>query len=360
MKNIILPVVFGVAFCLFLEQSDLLNILQVVPQKVFVSSEKAMNQAGVKFLDPNWDGVSIHRSPDDSHYHVDWKSSSIHIPDTFRVKRLEGKKLWVVNGSILRDIDGTMQEVKSYPVVIDTGNASRFGAAITDSVLADGSVEFLPMDELGDGFIGIVHLCQLKIGSMTLVHPPCVCWKGHYEKKWLGMTQWQEKELNLGLDMLKNFSYILLDHPAGEVEFGGNQNFDPNSDLNWKKYPMKIESYKLFVEIPINHQSPVFFDSGAGAGLVVAKKQWENISQGLKVLEKKKAMLTTPIHGYIKSELVVVESLSVGDFTISNAAINITENENPFGELDFTLGVGFFQDKQVAVDFTTMNLWIKQ
>jgi hypothetical protein len=356
-KNFILPAVIGVAFYIFLDQSDVVKYLQVVPQKVFVSSEEAVTHKGVKFLDPNWGGFSLRKAADETPAEIDWKNSSVNLPNkTYRVKRIEGKENWVVEGTVFQMVDQTLQVTNNYPVVIDTGTPTA--AAITDSVLSDGSVEFLPMVGLGDGIAGIVHLCQLRIGDMSFVHPFCACWKGHYEKRWLGMAQRQEKVIILGLETLKNFSYILFDHPADEIEFGAQQDFDPNSVEHWKRYPIEINS-KIFVDMPINkNKAPVYFDSGSEAGLVVSKKQWKLISAGLTVLEKKNSRLAFPIHGYVEGE-VVVESLSIGDFSISNASVYIIANNTPLGEDIFNLGVGFFQEMQVAIDFTNDNIWIK-
>lgn len=114
------------------------------------------------------------------------------------------------------------------------------------------------------------------------------------------------------------------------------------------------------VSIPIAGQfRRIMLDIGAGPGLILTEKLWAKISGELQVLSTKKSRLSTPIHGWVPCNNIVVKQLAVGNVLIRNAKICVMPNDTPYGENDFTLGIGFFKGTVVVLDFKYQLLWVK-
>jgi hypothetical protein len=69
--------------------------------------------------------------------------------------------------------------------------------------------------------------------------------------------------------------------------------------------------------------------------------------------------MTTPLSGWLPCRRTTVELLKLGNIPIHGAQIDVTANNNPMGENDFTLGMGFFQETVIVLDFQNELLWIQ-
>ena len=74
---------------------------------------------------------------------------------------------------------------------------------------------------------------------------------------------------------------------------------------------------------------------------------------------EEKHRMTTPFSGWLPCRRITVEMLYLGNTPIRSAQVNVTTNNNPFGQDDFTLGMGFFKETVIVLDFKNELLWIR-
>jgi len=321
---------------------------------VYVYAHDFESSPGVRLMDPNH-GIFEIIGHETNRVNVKWDKTEIHHQGSCRVKMCENSP----NIRVLAQVN----DGKTYPIVIDSGAAKYLAA--TDSLVLDAGLEIFPIYELGKNIGGLCHLNQLKIGTLTIVHPACEYWLAHYERHVLGQTIWIEKKLNLGLNLLKEFSYIIFDNVTREVEFATNNSFNPPDSNQWHQYPISIEhnekqSTRLIVDIPLAGQTQQMeFDTGAAPGLILTESIWSKISSGLNILNQEKGQLRTPLSGWLPCRMITVEQLALGNISINNAEIHIIADDNPFGQDEFTLGIGFFKETVIVLDFERSLLWIR-
>jgi hypothetical protein len=328
--------------------------LRWTDKMVYVHAYDFESSPGVHLMDPNHVIFEI-ISQETNRVNVKWEKTQIHHQGRCRVKMRENSS----NTQVFAEVDNG----KIYPLVIDSGATTYLAA--NDSLVLDASLEIFPIYELGKNIGGLCHLKQLKIGTLTIVHPACEYWLAHYERRVLGHTIWQEKKFNLGLDLMKEFSYILIDNVTREVEFAANTLFNPKDPNKWHQYPMTIGQDEkpnsgLIVDIPFTGQlQHMKLDTGAGPGLILTENIWTTISKDLQISHQKKERLATPLSGWLPCKMIAVEQLIIGNITINDATILVIADDNPYGQDEFTLGMGYFKETVIALDFECNLLWIK-
>ncbi len=321
---------------------------------VYVYAHDFEASPGVRLMDPNHVIFEI-ISHETNRVNVKWDKTEIHHKGLCRVKMRENSP----NVQVLAEVN----DGKIYPVVIDSG-ATKYLAA-TDSLVLDAGLEIYPIDELGKNIGGLCHLDQLKIGTLTVVHPACEYWLAHYERRVLGHTTWQEKKLNFGLNLMKEFSYILFDNVTREVEFATNNSFNPQDSNQWHQYQMAIEhdekqNARLIVDILLVGQTQrIEFDTGAAPGLILTENIWATFSSDLQIRHQKKERLATPLSGWLPCRKITVEQLTLGNISINDAQISVIADDNPYGKDEFTLGIGFFRETVIVLDFERNLLWVR-
>ncbi|MHC4061009.1 MAG: retropepsin-like aspartic protease [Planctomycetota bacterium] len=340
--------------CLIL--SALIHIGSKQVTEVFVEVENLESTPGITLMDPNAGGIEIVKVNDNNDIKVNWGPVGIHLNDTgkCRVKQV---------GTFNVQVRGRLPNGNEYPVVIDSGNAAPM--AVVTTVVLENALPVLPFKQLPKGQGGFSQIGELKIGDMKIVNAPCTYWTGHYERRFLGWTTWKQKDINLGLGLMQSFVYILIDNVSQEVEFSV-EHFVAEPNQVWASYPMIVETRehgnkRLTVDIPIAGQGThLMLDTGAGPGLILTEKIWARISEGLQIVSTVKSFVSSPADGQVPCNEVVVRELGVGEAVIPNAVVFVMPDENPYGEDDFTLGMGFFKDTMIVLDFGNDLLWIKK
>ena len=340
--------------CLIL--SALIHIGSKQVTEVFVEAENLESTPGITLMDPNAGGIEIVKVNDGNGIKVNWGPVGIHVNDTgkCRVKQV---------GKFNVQVRGQLPNGNEYPVVIDSGNPAHM--AVVTTVVLENALAIVPFEQLPKGQGGICRLGELKIGDMRIVNPPCRYWTGHYERRFLGWTTWKQKDINLGLGLMQSFVYILIDDVSQEVEFSVKR-FIAEPNEAWASYPMIVETRehgnkRLMADIPVAGQTRrIMLDTGAGPGLILTAKIWATISDGLQIVSRAKSFVSSPADGRVPCNKVVVRELGIGGALIPNAAVFVMANENPYGEGDFTLGMGFFKETTVVLDFGNNLLWIKK
>jgi hypothetical protein len=306
-------------------------------------------------MDPNAGGIEIVKVNNNNGIKVNWAPVGIHLNDTgkCRVRQV---------GKFNLQVRGRLPNGNEYPVVVDSGNPAHM--AVITTVVLENALPVLPFKQLPKGQGGFCRLGELRIGDMRIVNPPCRYWTGHYERRFLSWTTWKQKNISLGLGLMPSFVYILIDNISREVEFSV-EGFISEPNEAWASYPMIIEpgehgNRRLMVDIPVAGQrTHLMLDTGAGPGLILTEKMWAKISDGLHVVSRAKSFVSSPADGRVRCKKVVVKELRVGKALIPNAAVFVMAHENPYGENDFTLGMGFFKHTMVVLDFGHNLLWIK-
>ena len=355
---------FLVAISVFLIALGLL--IHILPDKQpthYVTDLVYVTNSILDSLDPNQilgndNPVFTVVDQEPNEFAINWKKAEIYQSKTVRLDTIDLNipgvmgTCWNGKGSLRRE----------YPVLIDTGNAGN--VLVTDSIVKDSQLGFYPR-QVGDGRAGFCHLCQLKIGDITFVHPVCSIRSGHYEKK-VGEDVQIEHEILLGLGMLKSFKYVLIDTPASQIEFFLHDPFDPNEPELWQNFPMTIETPKrnndiLFVTIPINGKSnKVPFDTGAAIGLLIPPSYWEEFSKSLDYEGPKKVNIKK-FDGFKKTEYYTVKELEFAGYVVSNANIMMgLPKDSNLGNGKILLGMEFFEGRALVLDFENELLWVKK
>ena len=332
----------------------LIFVLRHTEGTVFVYAHDLESTAGVPLLDPNNDIFEI-ISREPNRVDVKWEKTDIYLKGRCRVKMRENSP----NVQVLAEVNNG----KSYPVVIDSGFTKYL--SVTDTVVLDAGLKIYRIDGLGKKVGGLCHLEQLKIGTLTIVHPACEYWLAHYERRVLGHTTWEEKKIYLGLGLMKEFSYILIDNVTREVEFAANNSFNPQDSNQWHQYPMTIEhdekqNARLIVDIPLVGQPRrIKLDTGAAPGLILTESIWAKVSAGLHLRHQEKDRLATPLSGWLPSKKITVEQLTLGNIPINDARIHVIADDTPYGQDNFTLGMDFFRETVIVLDFERNLLWVR-
>lgn len=323
----------------------------------YVHSGDLSSTEGVKILDDENIFFKIDKA-DPNNIVINWSETGVHL--------LSGKCRVKQCGEKNPQVMGRLKSGHEYRIVIDSGNCAS-ACMVTDTVVLENQLEIYPVKGLGKMVGGLCHLCRLSIGEMTIVHPYSTYLTAHYEQSLLGRTTWVEKQILLGLPLMRSFSYILIDNVAGEIEFAFaiENTFEPTDADNWSQYAMVVENHPgrkeiLMVDVPIGGSvQHMHLDTGLGSALVMTEKLWEKFGNDVITVHEKESFLWTPQFGKLPSRQIITENFTIGDNTIERLVIDVTGNENPFGE-GITLGYGAFKKTVFVLDFAQNILWIKK
>jgi hypothetical protein len=316
----------------------------------------------------NTEIAKLSDTPQNLHWQIDDKVEQI---GTFRVKyhpSYNTKRCVVVEGSIA---DGK----KKYPVVLDTG-ASQ-GVFVNDIHVRENNLPVLRPSsgqvysvqtseaDTKDYGLGLCYVPQLRIGQMTLQDFPCWYLQRHLELKFFGLPIARDDSIIVGLKALREFGFIVFDGINREVEFSHDRVFEPDDNQVWSKYPLSIEEDRgnafLFVQIPIAGESmKVQLDTGSGNGLSLSEELWEKLSGKLQNVKLEQDTELYPYVGRLSCKRGVITQLQVGDRIIQKAKISIFPDGSPLlSDCDAILGMQYFQDTVMVLDFNNSMLWAR-
>ena len=319
---------------------------------VFVEKANLESEPGISVLDANNLFFNVTRV-EPNRVDVTWAKTDINLEvPKCRVKQL---------GTARTRVMGLLNGDKKYPVVIDS--ACSVHMVINDVVVVENGLDILPL-EWGLGMDGFCYMAQIEIGDIEISSPPCCYSLTHYEKQLLGLTTWKERDIILGLGLMQKFEYILIDNINSEVEFCKEGGFRADSNESWSQYPIFVEAdsqnvSRLMVEIPIGaEERKIIFDTGADGGLLITEKIWETFSAGLKVVDESPDRIRMR-GGWKEVKKNVVEKLTLGEKSITNATIYVISNNSNFGENFSLLGMGYFTETIVVLDFGRKLFWVR-
>ncbi len=320
---------------------------------VFVERANLESEPGIRILDANNPFFKV-TSVEPNRVDVKWAKTDINLErPKCRVKQL---------GTTLIRVMGLLNGDKEYPVVIDSGCSTHL--VVNDVIVVENGLDILPLKEVGLKMGGLCYVAQFKIGDIEISSPLCCYSLTHYEKKVLGLTTWKERNILLGLGLMQKFEYVLIDNINSEVEFCKEGSFRANSNESWSQYRISIEAdrqnvLRLMVEIPIAaEERKIILDTGADGGLLITEKIWETLSAGLKIVDESSDRIRMR-DGWKVVKKIVVEKLTLGEESISNATISVMSNDSVFGENFSLLGMDYFADTVVVLDFGRKLFWVR-
>jgi len=318
---------------------------------VFVEKANLESEPGISVLDANNPFFKVTRV-EPNRVDVKWETDINLERPKCRVKQLGSTRVRVM---------GRLNNNKDYPVVIDSGCSAHL--VVNNVVVLENGLDILPL-KVGLKMGGFCYVAKIEIGDMAITSPPCFYALTHYEKQVLGLTTWKEKDIILGLGLMQKFKYVLIDNINSEVEFCKEGSFRADSNESWSQYPMSIEAdgqnvSRLMVEIPIAAvERKIILDTGADCGLLITEKIWETFSAGLKVVDESPGRIRMR-DGWKEVKKIVVEKLTVGEESITNATIYVISNNSIFGTNFSLLGMYYFADTVVVIDFGRKLFWVR-
>jgi hypothetical protein len=199
---------------------------------------------------------------------------------------------------------------------------------------------------------------------MTITDPPCLYTLNHYETRVLGQTLWKQRQVILGLELQRRFSYLLIDNISSEVEFSTQNSFQVDTVDMWDRYDMSIEetaenAKDIIIRIPIaGEMTKAKLDTGTSWTLAMTENMWDDYSTRLQVLKESRERAEF-FYGLKKVRKITVAELSIGNKSITDASISILDN-SVFKESLILVGIGYFEDTIVVIDFERSLVWVRK
>ncbi|HUV65651.1 MAG TPA: hypothetical protein VMW24_17275 [Sedimentisphaerales bacterium] len=327
--------------------------LRYTNRTVFVHTVDLESMPGIRVLDANNATFQILRMKP-NRVEIKWKESSINLKESkCRVKKLDYQSVHVMAGF----------NNKQYRMAIDSGYYGE--VLVNDVFVIENDLKIYPL-ETGDLFVaGLCHVDKIEIGDMTITTPLCFYKLNHYEWRVLGLTIWKQRQIIFGVQLMRQFRYVLIDNIAAEVEFSKQESFEADPVETWRHYQMSIENDKkniarLMIEIPIaGEKTKIMFDTGHNSTLVMAENKWKKLSTKLHVVEETNDRAQMP-YGWNDIKRITVRELCIGKKNISEASIDVFNDDNKYGPDFFLLGMECFKDTVIVLDFEHNLLWVRK
>jgi hypothetical protein len=316
---------------------------------VFVRRSNLDSEPGVRVLDANNQYFQVTRM-DPNRVDVHWKGTKINLKEPkCRLKKLDSDLVHVT--ARLND--------RQYPMLIDSG--CNLGLIVNDMIVIDNKLEIFPFETEDPTVAGCCHVDKIEIGDISITTPACSYTLNHYEKRVLGRTQWKERQIILGLGLLCRFHYILIDNVRSEVEFSLRGSFQANNVEMWQSYDMSVEAYAkaLIIHIPIAGQmTEARLDTGTAWSLAMPENIWDKYSTKFQILKESRERAQF-FYGWKDVRKITVSELGMGDKSMRDASIVILDNST-FKESFILIGMGYFKDTIVVIDFERGLLWVRK
>jgi len=270
-------------------------------------------------------------------------------------------------------VEGQIADGKTYPFILDTG-ANLDALIIQDIHIRQNDLQVFPLNKTTgpESKMSLCSVDNIQIGDFKLSEYTAICWGQHTELKFLGLIPLgRSKDICFPLPMMRKFKYFKFDTPARQVEFSARKSFKPQQDENWHKFPMTVEyidndpaKQLLFIEMQINGQNiRPMLDTGAGLGLMMDNHLWHQVKGSFNQTSQKNTNFILPYHfkdNKPNCKAVTVETLDLGDISINNAEVIVMPKSKNWKKTDCIMGMAYFKDKQVTIDFQTNTLWVKK
>lgn len=341
-----------IQFAFVLGSGALKRAIKSTERVVFVTSSNLESEPGVRVLDANNPFFKVLRM-EPNRVDVKWENTRIELEEAgCRLKKLDGPLIHVMSRLNNRQC----------PMVIDSG--CSVDLVVNDMVVKDNQLEIFPFEFPDSTSAGFCRVDKIEIGNMMITNPPCMYTLNHYEKRVLGRTKWKQRQILLGLGLLRKFRYFLIDDISSEVEFSMRDSFQANTIEMWECYDMSIErtvknDNKTVIHIPIaGEMTKARLDTGTSWSLAMTENIWDEYSTKLQVLKESREQARF-FHGWNDIKKITVKELSIGHKSMRDASI-VVLNDSVFGEDFILIGIDYFKDTVVVIDFERNLLWVRK
>jgi hypothetical protein len=244
------------------------------------------------------------------------------------------------------------------PVILDTGNAFPL---LLDAASA-GELEIPTVKGArakGTGIGGNVDVLMARYHSLHLGGRPVLAegvagvFLHSYRTTFAGVTV-SETPLNLlGLPLLEQFSYVVVDGPQKEVRLGFKRAYQPPPQA--VAIPFSIAEGRMWLTLHIaGKEVRAFFDTGCGSSLrlpgAVVKGLPETALKSQN-LHKRKAMGVGGVEieqvGQLRGAQVGMVRIEPLEFDTSSAST------------EALLGWGPFKENRITIDFPRRKIWVE-
>ncbi len=352
MRGIILSSLLGLCF-----------FLQTGCQMVVVSGKRLEGMSGVSLIgrdDPtNNSWAKDIRGVDSNFDSRTLANAKLKEPCRIKYHSSYSANRWMV-------IEGRLGNQRKYPVILDTG--ASVALFVNDIHIMENKLAFSPIKSGDDDSAGWGRclLPELQMGQVTLANWPCFYKEQHTETHLLGLPLAKGKAIIAGLPALRGFKYIVFDSISEEVELSPDKVFEPEQPDVWAQYSFRIEedlggNTFLFVKIPIaGEETELQLDTGSGKGLAISEELWEKMRENIPPVKLRKGKDLYPYIGSLSCKRGVVPELGVGGRTVTNAKISVFPDDSPIVDgCSGLLGMQYFQDTAVVLDFERDVMWVK-
>jgi len=333
-------------------------LLQAGCQTVIVNGKRLEDMAGIRLMRPDDPANKSYWAKDIYSGQIDGRTKQ---QDPCRIKYHSS---YLVNRWMA--VEGGLGNGAKYPVVLDTG--ASIALFVNDIHIMENKLAIYPLKSNNNDSVGWgrCHLPELHMGQVTLANWPCFYREQHTEVQLLGLPLAKGKAIIAGLAALRRFKYIAFDSVREEVEFSLEEVFKPDHSNLWTQYSFAIEedlggNVFLSVKIPIaGEEIELQLDTGSGRGLAVAEELWEGMRNKIQHVKLRRGRDLYPYIGLLPCKRGVVPKLEVGNRTVRDALISVFPNDSPIVyECSGLLGMQYFQDTVMVLDFERNLMWVK-
>jgi len=247
-------------------------------------------------------------------------------------------------------------------VLIDTGYPLL--SMLSYNIVQENILPVYPIEGMSPSG-GVCYLSYLQIGRVTVRDVSCLYMNRQWELQFFGMPVNKTRMVLFGLQLMREFRYIMFDGVHRELELSAKQSFMPTQDGRWLQYPFKIEedinkNLRLMVDFPIEGKNyHIALDTGASEALIVDTKFFDEFSKNIKITAKKQNLKQVNyITGWYDCQKVVFPELNFGHGKIKNAQIIIRPDDIAYEYPNF-VGMQYFKDTVFVLDFENELLWVK-
>ena len=339
-------------------------------EKVLVESENLGGKSGISLIDvnaPNNEGYSIKvtRKPNGGRDFTWTMETDIEQESPCKVKY--HNLYYSISHHVV--VEGRIGNGRKYPVILDTGGSTP-ATLVHDIHIVKNKLSICPFGTNKESFFGgFCYLPKLQIGNIALINFPALYQQRHVEVRVFGVPVGRDESIIIGLPVLKQFKYISFDNVNKLAEFSLHDVFECNDSNGWDQYPFSIEedsesNAELFVKVPIaGKDMELKLDTGAGNGLVVREDLWKEIGKRIQNVNLKNDTALYPFYGRMACKSGFISKLEVGDNIVENVKVSVFSNDSKLllgGNRKGLLGMQFFKNSMMVLDFEHKLMWVKE
>jgi len=340
-----------------------------------VNTANVLSDPGVKLIDPN-DGpfvIEVEQRPSEDGsepqtvHSIKWK------PTRVRLNMAEGRTFnlgyraphFYLSSHPAVDVE--MPGGKRYTALLDTG--CTLAVYVNDLVVCESDLAVFPLgnrSEIGC-MTGCCEIPVLRLGDATIRNPRCVYDQRHWQFRVLGVPLYRHKMVLLGLELMRQFAYILFDNAGRQVVFSPFDPFDPDDDNRWVSHPFELErvdgQLRLMMDISLGSSDVhVEFDTcGAKPGLVLRQDMWRRIFANTKARGGSKRLYRSYQYGWDRCRRYVLPHVQIGPVALKNIGADALRDDCRFAQdFDGILSLHCFRKTAVVLDFKKNLLWVRK